>query len=68
MVVQSHDEADEIPNHQAHEESRRIAASDISFVYLGALGGERFRKLHHYRRRSSPVVGNLFREMPLSAC
>jgi hypothetical protein len=47
MVVQSHDEADEIPNHQAHEESRRIAASDISFVYLGALGGERFRKLHH---------------------
>jgi hypothetical protein len=29
----------EIVNHQGHEESRRLLASDSSFVYLGGLGG-----------------------------
>jgi hypothetical protein len=42
VVVQFHDGADEIVNHQGHEGSRRLLASDISFisfVYLGGLGG-----------------------------
>ena len=39
---------DEILNHQGHEGSRRLLASDSSFVCLGGLGGSRFRKLHHY--------------------
>jgi len=38
-VVQFYDGADEILNHQGHEGSRRFLASDISFVYLRALGG-----------------------------
>ena len=48
VVVQFHDGADEILNHQGHEGSRRLLASDSSFVCLGGLGGSRFRKLHHY--------------------
>jgi hypothetical protein len=39
VVVRFHDGADEILNHQGHEGSRRLLASDISFVYLGGLGG-----------------------------
>ena len=50
VVVQFHDGADEILNHQGHEGSRRLLAPDISFVYLGGLGGERFRKQHPNRR------------------
>jgi hypothetical protein len=38
-MVQFHDGTDEILNHQAHEASRRLLASGISFVYLGGLGG-----------------------------
>jgi hypothetical protein len=48
VVVQFQDPADEILNHQKHEGSRRLLASDVPFVYLGGLGGRRFRKLHHY--------------------
>jgi hypothetical protein len=39
VVVPFHDGADEILNHQGHEGSRRLLASDSSFVYLGGLGG-----------------------------
>ena len=39
VVAQFHDGADEILNHQGHEGSRRLVASGVSFVYLGALGG-----------------------------
>jgi hypothetical protein len=39
VAVQFHDAADEIPNHQGHEGSQRLLASDNSFVYLGGLGG-----------------------------
>ena len=39
MVVQFHDGADEILNHQGHEGSRRFLASEVSFVYLRGLGG-----------------------------
>jgi hypothetical protein len=39
VVVEFHDAAHEILNHQGHEESRRLLASDVSFVRLGGLGG-----------------------------
>jgi hypothetical protein len=39
VVVQFHDGADETLNHQGHEGSRRLFASDVSFVNLGGLGG-----------------------------
>jgi hypothetical protein len=49
VAVRFHDGADEILNHQGHEGSRRLLASDVSFVYLGGLGGERLRKLDYYQ-------------------
>jgi hypothetical protein len=41
-----HDEAYEILDHQGHEESRRPLALNVSLVFLGALDGNRSRKLH----------------------
>jgi hypothetical protein len=44
VVVRFHDGADEILNHQGHEGSRRLLASDSSFVPLVALVANDFAK------------------------